>query len=901
MKPIYLEMSAFGSYGGRETVDFSQKQEGLFLITGDTGAGKTTVFDAMMYALYGRTSGGERSGAMMRSHYAGKGTKTYVRFVFSLQGKTYQITRNPEYVIEKTLKNGNVKQQKVAQSVELLLPEGNVFSGKKQETQERIGEIIGLTGEQFSQMAMIAQGDFLKLIYAKTDERKKIFSHLFGTGIYFNIQEEFRCLSWELKEKIRGKEDAVNQEFHRSIVPPGFGDLSGDTKELSVNTGVLEEYLAFGKDKEKECRRNLGLCNKEHEKLLGQISRGEEVEKLFAACEKAEREQEKLIGRREEIFETEIRLKRGEAAEKVRQKESAVKDTKKGIKEKESREKVLREKELQLKKSLELSKLAKEWLQCQKKIFSLKLLSEEMEGCRTQRKKTEKKKEIWQDLARERIEKGREYEEKYAVFLQEQAGILAEGLNEGEPCPVCGAKEHPVLARLSDRAVSQQEVEEAKQVRDKADEKRERANKAYLLEEQKQKQLWQHFFEQVKGVLGEELSEEESKHRILKEEELLSKKTEACEKELEGSGEWQEFLEKTKVLARTLKGQDGILFYQQKNEEADGRIQGMAVEESKNAGSLEALEREKEEWKKELKKQEEIFYKALKEAEFSDEESYRKHLSEEKEREKWKKEILSYNEEVIGKEGEVKGLRSQLKGKKRVEMEDLKSREKELNSRKKELEKQLSEICLANDTNGKVQKNLISLEKQRKTLMEEAAVADHLSRTAGGRLTQSTKMDLETYVQRKYFRQIIAQANKRFIPMTDRQFMLRMKEEAVSKGKNEGLDLMVYAIATGTLRDIRTLSGGESFLAALSLALGLSDIVTRQSGGIRLDMMFIDEGFGTLDDMSRKKAMEVLQELSMGNRLVGIISHVAELKEQLDYKLCVTRSEKGSSVCWEIS
>ncbi len=290
-----------------------------------------------------------------------------------------------------------------------------------------------------------------------------------------------------------------------------------------------------------------------------------------------------------------------------------------------------------------------------------------------------------------------------------------------------------------------------------------------------------------------------------------------------------------------------------------------------------------------------------KEAGFESETQYRESLAEEKDREQWEEEIRSYQNQVNLKEGEVKGLLSQLRGKQQQDMEELQRQEKELSQRLKDMEEQHMGYHAANETNRKIQKNLISLEEESKALKRDAAVAESLSKTAGGRLTQSVKMDLETYVQRRYLKQIIAQANKRFIKMTDRQFMLSMKEDSAGKGKNEGLDLMVYAIPTGTLRDIRTLSGGESFLAALSLALGLSDIVMRQSGGIRLDMMFIDEGFGSLDEESRKKAIEVLRELSVGNRLIGIISHVTELKEQLDYKLCVTRNEKGSSVCWEIS
>ncbi len=900
MKPVYIEMSAFGSYGGVETVDFSRKQEGLFLITGDTGAGKTTVFDAMMYALYGKTSGGERSGAMMRSHYAGKETKTYVRFVFSLQGEEYQITRNPEYQIEKTLKNGKVKQQKVAQGVELFLPDGTVFPGKKQETEERIREIIGLTGEQFSQMAMIAQGDFLKLLYAKTDERKKIFSHLFGTGIYVKIQEEFRQHAANIEKKLEENNQAFHQEFARTIAPCGY-QAREDSGEYRSKLSILEDYLSFGKKKEKEIAAARTECKNEHQKIMDVISRAKETEKLFDAWKKALSEQETLLGRQGEIEEMEKRLKRGEMAEKVRHSEENVRNVRKGLEQKEKNAETLRAKDEILSQSMELSQNAVRWLFCRRQIYTLNLLSGELLICTEHRQQEEEKKAAWQKLVEESLAKREDYEKKYSVFLREQAGILAKGLSQGEPCPVCGSREHPRLANLSGEAVSQQEVEKARKIRDSAEEQREQAGQEYRLREQKARDIWQQFFIHVKEFFGEAFSEEESRDRILKEQEVLEKEAGEWEKSLRHAADWKGFLRDVKNGAKTCHGQEGISYFDKKTEEARERIQKMQGEISTNRGNLEAVESEENRLRRELEGQDTLFQRMRKEAGFESETQYRESLAEEKDREQWEEEIRSYQNQVNLKEGEVKGLLSQLRGKQQQDMEELQRQEKELSQRLKDMEEQHMGYHAANETNRKIQKNLISLEEESKALKRDAAVAESLSKTAGGRLTQSVKMDLETYVQRRYLKQIIAQANKRFIKMTDRQFMLSMKEDSAGKGKNEGLDLMVYAIPTGTLRDIRTLSGGESFLAALSLALGLSDSVMRQSGGIRLDMMFIDEGFGSLDEESRKKAIEVLRELSVGNRLIGIISHVTELKEQLDYKLCVTRNEKGSSVCWEIS
>ncbi len=550
---------------------------------------------------------------------------------------------------------------------------------------------------------------------------------------------------------------------------------------------------------------------------------------------------------------------------------------------------------------MELSQNAVRWLFCRRQIYTLNLLSGELLICTEHRQQEEEKKAAWQKLVEESLAKREDYEKKYSVFLREQAGILAKGLSQGEPCPVCGSREHPRLANLSGEAVSQQEVEKARKIRDSAEEQREQAGQEYRLREQKARDIWQQFFIHVKEFFGEAFSEEESRDRILKEQEVLEKEAGEWEKSLRYAADWKGFLRDVKNGAQTCHGQEGISYFDKKTEEARERIQKMQGEISTNRGNLEAVESEENRLRRELEGQDTLFQRMRKEAGFESETQYRESLAEEKDREQWEEEIRSYQNQVNLKEGEVKGLLSQLRGKQQQDMEELQRQEKELSQRLKDMEEQHMGYHAANETNRKIQKNLISLEEESKALKRDAAVAESLSKTAGGRLTQSVKMDLETYVQRRYLKQIIAQANKRFIKMTDRQFMLSMKEDSAGKGKNEGLDLMVYAIPTGTLRDIRTLSGGESFLAALSLALGLSDIVMRQSGGIRLDMMFIDEGFGSLDEESRKKAIEVLRELSVGNRLIGIISHVTELKEQLDYKLCVTRNEKGSSVCWEIS
>ena len=176
----------------------------------------------------------------------------------------------------------------------------------------------------------------------------------------------------------------------------------------------------------------------------------------------------------------------------------------------------------------------------------------------------------------------------------------------------------------------------------------------------------------------------------------------------------------------------------------------------------------------------------------------------------------------------------------------------------------------------------------------------NLNQTAGGNLTGSAKIDFESYVQRQYFRKIIFRANQRLVQMSGNQFLLKCRDlDALGTRGNVGLDLDVYSVVTGTVRDVRTLSGGESFMAALAMALGLSDIIQSMAGGIRLQMMFVDEGFGSLDEYSREQAMNVLSELAGGDQLIGIISHVTELKENIEQQLIVRKGKKGSHTVWQ--
>lgn len=753
MKPIKLTISAFGSYAGKTEIDFSKEQQGIFLITGDTGAGKTTIFDAITYALYGQTSGGERSGNMMRSQYAKASTETFVELIFVYREEVYQIRRNPEYQIEKILKNGTIKLQKVAANVELILPDGTVYPEKKAATDAKIEEVLGLSVQQFTQIVMIAQGDFLKLLYTKSDERKKIFSKLFQTDKYWRIQERLKYRSLHLDNQIEENKRAYAQEQARIMIPE-------ELKEACAGEEVnLEELIEKLTQLRKEIEGILSGKQDEAKKLSIALSGMEEVNRQFEQYERMKRMQSELELQKEEEELRVRRITEAKRAEKIR-----------GFEEKYTEAVHNEEQSLRLIKRLEASVVSLE----EKRNEAGALLEEQQDAY-------------------------------YKQLIKQQAGILAMDLKEDEPCPVCGSTVHPALAEGD--------------IRKKITE------------------------------LGEELNR--AKAKLAK----CTEKLEHAQKELQMCrGQLKQEQEKYKNCQRI----------------------------SVQAGDA--------------------YKKQVADSLFADEAAYKQAYLPERSREKLERESREYQEKCSLIAGQLVTWEKALKGKERQDTAELKEKLRETETEVKQLERRKLQLYTACQTNRMVLENSRDYRENGMRLAEDDRIVKSLYRTAGGRLSGSAKIDFETYIQRQYFKQIIHEANKRLLTMSGQQFMLKLKEESdVGKRSNEGLDLSVYSLVTDSERDVKTLSGGESFMAALSMALGLSDIVGKNAGGIQMDMLFIDEGFGSLDANARKNAIDVLQRLADGKRMVGIISHVTELKEQMDHKLVVTRSDKGSRVSWEIS
>lgn len=928
MKPLKLTMSAFGSYAGKNVIDFTGQQQGIFLITGDTGAGKTTIFDAITYALYNQTSGGERNGNMMRSQYARPETETYVELEFLYRGQTYRVRRNPDYKITKTLKNGKIREQKVPHSVELTLPDGTVFPEKKNATDAKIIEILGLTADQFSQIVMIAQGDFLKLLYTKSDERKMIFSKLFRTDIYWKIQENLRRKSMEMDERIQENDRAFEQEKSRIIPLP-------ESEELP-----LDELVERLRERLKDALKEQNLRRANVEELNKKITKYEEINKLFRSLEKIRQTGKELEARQAESKERRQQIENARKADKVlvaeqqnlRQQQEVEQSAQAIAKMTET---LANDQEMfeSLKTQLQESeaKQKREAADIQKKMLALEQSFPSYEALQNARSEEQQAKKVWEDLGKtseesfhkkeagiaalkeqqkqqEQVveqtkknweqtslgasESAKHYEHMYEAFLKEQAGILAENLSAGCPCPVCGSTVHPDPAKLSDHAVTELEVEQAKKTRAAAEEKRDLAYAAFEAEKTEKQKLAQAVEkEEADFVLAQTIAKQQRKEA---EQNYVS--LQKIAEQIREKLVYPSFAEAKKQYAAMQKA---LAAAEQEIERKRQKVSELAEAMNTLKGQKLAEEENQKTAKKLAVKTEKEYAKLLEKSGFVSEETYHLAILPERSRSKLEREEKEYESQCLRQQSEQKLLEKQVSGKTYTDTTELNERLKVEKQALKEAEKTYMELHTAYENDRAVLQNCAVYLEKGKKMESEDQVIKSLSKTANGRLSGSAKIDFETYIQRQYFKQIIHEANKRLLTMSNHQFILKLKEEANTGRKtNEGLDLSVYSLVTDSERDVKTLSGGESFLAALAMALGLSDIVERSAGAIHPDMMFIDEGFGSLDAQSRQQVIEVLGELAGDSRMVGIISHVTELKEQIDRKLVVSRTDKGSRAVW---
>lgn len=918
MRPIKLVMTGFESYRDKTTIDFEELgTKGLYLITGDTGAGKTTIFDAITYVLYGSPSGTDRSVDMLRSHFADETIPTEVELDFETNGKKYHIKRNPDY-IRKAKRGEGTAPEPASASLEFLSENHEPITGV-QKVNAEIESILNLKKEQFCRIAMIAQGSFQKLLLAKKDEKQNLFRELFHTEKYQNLQEALKFDKKQLGDSLSQLKLRLRDALNRIEVTE-FDENSTEINRIKSLPNLMEEDIL-----------RLNEFVSKDEKLLNEIiSQISEVEKKLESIntelqigqtriqikEQIDSIENKLATKNQEIETLKETLTRVEeeakkSPELEKQKtllEASLKDYEEIAKE----EAKLKELNLQIKideKNLDslnknnkelsdkLEKLKAELLPLKnvgEKIGTLEAESQknyevqnDLEEIHTQLSKLVKDKEL---LAQAQIhakkaisesdDANNSYSEKLRLFNLEQAGILAEGLKEGTACPVCGSKEHPHLAVKSAKAPSQSEIEEAKE---SAESLQKIASEASLKAGQ-QKTAVESAEENIEKQLKKNFE------NLSINDEQLSSKIEQKKSQLKNEAEKinNNLQQEKKAKARREEIENEIPDLETKIKTAADESNQLQIKISGNKASLQSDSNALKEKKSKL--QYETYAEAKQElAVLSNK------INELKSNvEKSKDNLDSCEKEVATLNGNAESLKKQLSKTKEVDIEKLAAEKTDYSDKKNALNEQRDSL---NERKGKNLESVKSIEKLvpeiKKTDERYSMVSSMYEVATGSNRGNTGKPSLEVYVQMQCLDQINRRANQRLRKMTENKYELRRRIE--EDGSELGLDLSIKDFYTGRERDVQSLSGGEQFQASLSLALGLADEIQESSGGIKLDTMFIDEGFGTLDPETLNKAMKALEDLSQGNKLIGIISHVADLESRIPKKILVKKDESGIS------
>lgn len=1056
MKPVKLIISAFGPYADEmPVINFEPfEKKGLFLICGDTGAGKTTIFDAICFALYGETSGSFRDTKNLRSEYASLSAESFVDFSFTHQGKEYRIYRKPSYDRPKQRGEGMITEKERA---ELYCEDKVPIEGTTQ-VNHAVIELLKIDFKQFKQIAMIAQGEFWDLLNASTEDRTKILRTIFMTSGYERMQyklKERKNASFSEKKKT---EDSIVQYFRDAEVPEDSGlegvlrslqeeadssDSAWNLEEmLNVLTDIISADAAALKNTQKELHtekqtgeeKKKALHNaqtnneflqrfrkftEEKDKLDAKEAEIKELELLTErqktavrklkpmhdTLKKEEREasetERELTGKKEELTKIKSRgdqaeeaLKKsleGEAraeaqkktAERLKEdipkyeKRDALISEMEALKKEEAcldkEEKTLREDEEKLKCKIDhlgavikdLEKCAPRRVEVQNRGKELQTLEAGMKEILEQdipeHKKKKQELKVKQDafrLAQEQFEDVSEERRRCEHVLENcRAGILAQHLEEGKKCPVCGSTHHPEPAVLPEETASEEKLKELREIEESAKEAKDssciKAEKAKMALESHEEQLRNRILTSMKQVdhiadLSENVSIEHFyekissawdvvKEQILDNEKLEKQLEEDCRtyekavqdietargKETEDLMTRKEDLDERKRKNQThfvekktaLKEYDNLAFpdletavkeQKKAEQEAEGIFE--AIEKAKTAkqqadtkkaeteAALGVLETRFQSLRVLTEESRSNFRNLLMEENFASEEAFLEFLTDENEIAENEKKINEYKQAVQTNIQQLNQARLDAEGKMEMAEDQLKKESEEQDHRIETIRKHCTQIENRLEKNKRIKEKISSQRSSLEKFQEEYNRCTRLYDLITGNISNRAKITFEQYIQAAGFDHIIAAANRRLLPMSDGQYELFRKDDSENKRSKTILNLEVQDHFTGHRRPVGSLSGGESFKASLSLALGLSDTVSSNLGGVQMDALFVDEGFGTLDKKSIENAMDTLVRLSGANKLVGIISHREELMENIPQQIKIKKTKEGSRI-----
>lgn len=928
MRPLRLTLSAFGPYAAQTTLDLEKLGKGgLYLITGDTGAGKTTIFDAITYALYDHSSSGIREGSMLRCKYADDKTPTFVELEFEVHGVRYMVRRNPEYQRPKARGEGMTTEKADAT---LTYPDDRPPVTKAKDVTAAVQEIIGLDYNQFSQIVLIAQGQFTKLLNASTEERSRIFRKLFRTQRYAQLQERLQAEAAALNQQ----RTAQNAKLDSLLGGLQFSPEDPDAEALRALCAqtVPETALAL---LDALTARQAAALEEAGTALQTTEAQLDTVQRQLGAAAQAQRLAQQLTARQAELAaarpaldaaRAEADRHAGDAAQldaltaQVTQAQSALAayDALDALcrQQTEARDAArlaaaqAHKRRTQLDSlnaalaaaETELSALADadtrllalqtRSAQLAQRGEALTKLEQRLAECQHQAKRAHKAQESYRAAAAAQDEARARQNTLERAFLDAQAGLLAESLTEGAPCPVCGSTHHPARALLPHTAPTQAQVEAARQAAAAADRQAQTASAA------------------AQSALA---AANEAKISLRRDAEtLLPERFTAPEGTVPLT-----FALMTNVLAEesaALQTAQADCATQCRQAEADCRrkaqleadrqnktrqrpaLEQAAAEADRSAAaqnaSADALEGQIAERRATLPYPRRADAQAALDKLEADRSALRTGMDTAQ------RKLKQAEQTVAAAEAAVDALTAQQTAAQKElparSAEELTAQQTELTAARETLrsrEKQLSAQLLPN---RKTAAQYRAAAEARQTLESRWQWVSALAATAGGTLTSKQKIKLEAYIQMNYLDRILRYANTRLMQMTAGQYELE-RIGAENQRSQSGLDLGVIDHYNGTRRSVKTLSGGESFKASLALALGLSDEVQSSAGGIRLDTLFLDEGFGSLDEESLELAIRVLSGLTEGDRLVGIISHVGALKDRIDRQVVVHKARTGGS------
>ena len=1081
MRPLKLTLSAFGPYAG--TVCLAMEQlgtRGLYLITGDTGAGKTTIFDAITYALYGEASGDNRDASMFRSKYALPETPTFVELEFLCSGRRYTVRRSPEY-LRPARRGGGTTVQKA--EAELHLP-GRVVTKPREVTAE-IVSIIGLNRSQFSQIAMIAQGDFLKLLLADTKSRQEIFREIFKTRYYMVLQERLKGESGRLQRSCEAEQASAQQYI---------GGVQGDDPRLTLakqgalpfgeTLELMEQLIAADEQAETDSQQAMAALEGQLDEVTALLGKAEELEKTRARLAQARQQREALGAKvvadraalearladapKRQALEEQLHAWQAEfpryaelrqrqdtltALEKQRAqtaaglaageqqraaKQAALEDWRReaaalagaeGEKERLRAETARTESRRQA--LLALQEDAAQWeqlgralqagqTQCEALARQRETLEEALHGetaalqtlraqwnaeeglearreqlrgqlrqtraddaaladlqtqlaqCEKARRAADTALAAYRSAMQRGTRLGEDFRQKNQAFLDEQAGILAQTLQEGAPCPVCGAVHHPAPAQMSRTAPTEAELNAAREAledaRRQAMEKSLAAGRARSAFEERQRQLLEGMApyaadpapdtaaeqlarcrEDTTGTLAkldaalakldERIARREALGKTIQEREAAlearqqqrealagqSSKALAAQSGLRGQRETlhaglvrqmadtlpgRELTELAGALADVQAALDTLAQQRTQAEQRLRRGQELAILVPRQEQAVQALDArlaaDREQLaglnsrRAELSAQLDALRAGLQFADAAASQAAQQQARQAMEqldaaRKAAEDACHASSAELLGIDTAIQQLTALLAQSEEIDAAAQQARRESLLAQKAQAAGALQTLRTRLTTNRTALDNIRQRAASLQTLEQRYAWVRALSNTANGNLPGKEKIALETYVQMTFFDRILRRANLRLLVMSGGQYELKRRRTAENNRSQSGLELDVVDHYNGSERSVRSLSGGESFKASLSLALGLSDEVQSAAGGIRLDTMFVDEGFGSLDEESLQQALRALTGLTEGSRLVGIISHVSELKDRIDKQIIVTKDRTGGS------